>query len=137
MVQAAVPHMPEGGRVIFFSTGTTTHSGIAPDYPAYSATKRAVEQLSRILSKELGAKGITVNTLSPGPIAMQMFLKDKTQEMVTGSISNGPRGRLGDPKEIAAAVAYLASPGAKWVSGIVLRGHGRDDRLSVDSCRPC
>ena len=86
LVQAAEPHLkegeqrvqlwdrislvrltlPVGGRIIFFSTSLARNSAITPPYLVYAATKGATEQLSRALSKELGAKGITVNTVSPG-----------------------------------------------------------------------
>lgn len=55
-----------GGRIIFFSTSVAKNSAVTPSYLVYVATKGAIEQLSRVLSKELGAKGITVNTVSPG-----------------------------------------------------------------------
>jgi len=55
-----------GGRIIFFSTSLAKNSAVAPSYLVYAATKGAIEQLSRVLSKELGAKGITINTVSPG-----------------------------------------------------------------------
>ena len=55
-----------GGRIIFFSTSIAKNSAVTPPYLVYAATKGAIEQFSRVLSKELGAKGITVNTVSPG-----------------------------------------------------------------------
>ena len=55
-----------GGRIIFFSTSIAKNSAVMPSYLVYSATKGAIEQLSRVLAKELGARGITVNTVSPG-----------------------------------------------------------------------
>jgi len=55
-----------GGRIVFFSTSVAKNSAVTPQYLVYVATKGAIEQLSRVLSKELGAKGITVNTVSPG-----------------------------------------------------------------------
>ena len=55
-----------GGRIIFFSTSIAKNSAVTPPYVIYAATKGAIEQFSRVLAKELGAKGITVNTVSPG-----------------------------------------------------------------------
>jgi len=124
LTQAAVPHMPAGGRIIFFSTGLAIQSGITPNYLVYTATKGAIEQLSRILSKELGAKGITVNSIAPGPVATELFLQGKPEQLLEGIKKSGPFGRLGEPDDIADAVAYLASPGAKWVSGALLRVTG-------------
>ncbi|KZO93875.1 NAD-P-binding protein [Calocera viscosa TUFC12733] len=124
LAQAAVPHMPAGGRIIFFSTGLLAQSGITPNYLVYAATKGAVEQLARVLSKELGAKGITVNTVAPGPTATELFLQGKPEQLINGIKSSGPFNRLGEPEDIAEAVAFLASPGAKWVSGTTLRVTG-------------
>lgn len=124
LTQAAVPHMPAGSRIIFFSTALTIQSAITPNYLVYTATKGAIEQLSRILSKELGAKGITVNTIAPGPTSTELFLKDKPEQMIEGIKKAGPFGRLGEPAEIADAVAFLAGPGANWVSGSLLRVTG-------------
>jgi len=124
LMQAAVPHMPKGGRVVFFSTGLVINSGIMPNYLVYTATKGAVEQLSRVLAKDLGAKGITVNTVAPGATATEMFFKDKTVQVVEGIKKISPFGRLGEPDEIAEAVAFLVGPGATWVSGTVLRVTG-------------
>jgi len=124
LTQAAVPHIPAGGRIIFFSTALTIQSAITPNYLVYTATKGAVEQLSRILAKDLGTKGITVNSVAPGPTATELFLKGKPEQLITGIASSGPFKKLGEPDDIADAVAYLASPGAKWVSGTVLRVTG-------------
>jgi 3-oxoacyl-[acyl-carrier protein] reductase len=56
----------EGGRIVFFSSSLAKNSAITPQYLVYAGTKGAIEQFSRVLSKELGTKGITVNTVSPG-----------------------------------------------------------------------
>jgi len=124
LTQAAVPHMPSGSKIVFFSTGLTIQTGITPNYLVYTATKGAVEQLSRILSKELGARGITVNTVAPGPTATELFLKGKPEQLLEGIKKSGPFGRLGEPEDIADAVAFLAGPGANWVSGSLLRVTG-------------
>ncbi|KZT58720.1 NAD(P)-binding protein [Calocera cornea HHB12733] len=124
LAQAAVPHMPQGGRIVFFSTGLIAQSGITPNYLVYVATKGAVEQLARVLAKELGAKGITVNSIAPGPTATELFLKGKPEALLEGIKKSGPFGRLGQPDDIADAVAFLASPAARWVSGTTLRVTG-------------
>ncbi|EJU04349.1 NADP-binding protein [Dacryopinax primogenitus] len=117
----AVPHMPPGGRVIFFSTHLTVQSVITPNYVVYAATKAAVEQFSRVLSKDLGTKGITVNTVSPGPTATSLFFEGKSEELIKKFEAFSPFNRLGQPEDIAGSVLFLAGPDAAWVSGVNLR----------------
>jgi len=117
VTQFAVPHMPSGSRIIFFSTHLTIQSVITPNYVVYAGTKGAVEQFSRVLAKDLGSRGINVNTVSPGPTATSLFFAGKTEEQIKKFEGFSPFGRLGQPDEIAAAVLYLAGPDANWVSG--------------------
>ncbi|KAF7340520.1 Short-chain dehydrogenase reductase sdr [Mycena sanguinolenta] len=80
LAKAAAKVLPApGGRIIFFSTSLTGASTVSPTALVYTATKGAVEQLSRILAKDgsPGAKGITVNTVSPGPVDTPLFRQGK------------------------------------------------------------
>jgi 3-oxoacyl-[acyl-carrier protein] reductase len=122
--QAAAPHIPSGGRVLFFSSSLTALSAIAPGYLLYAATKGAVEQMSRVLAKDFGRKGITVNTISPGPIATAAFYEGKTEEMVTMMGNLNPMGRIGTPEEIARVVAWVSGDESSWVNGQNLRVNG-------------
>ncbi|KAK6700349.1 hypothetical protein SNK05_013154 [Fusarium graminearum] len=83
LVQKAVPHMPRDGRVILVSTGILHNSNVVPRYLLYAASKGPIEQMTRVMAKELGAKhGITVNCIAPGPTATEMFFQGKSQEMI-------------------------------------------------------
>ncbi|KZO95507.1 NAD(P)-binding protein [Calocera viscosa TUFC12733] len=113
----AVPYIPSGGRIIFFSTHLTVQSLITPNYVVYAATKGAIEQFSRVLAKDLGTKGITVNTVSPGPTATSLFFAGKSQELIDKFKGFSPFNRLGEPEDIAGTVLFLAGPDAVWVSG--------------------
>lgn len=124
LAQKAVPHMPAGGRIIFISTGVLRNSAIPPPYLLYASTKGAVEQITRVLSKELGAKGITVNAVAPGPTATELFMKGKPEAMVKGIASMSPFNRIGDPTDIANVVAFVAGPESSWVSGQILGANG-------------
>jgi 3-oxoacyl-[acyl-carrier protein] reductase len=90
----------------------------------YAATKGAVEQMSRVLAKDFGRKGITVNTISPGPIGTGAFYEGKTEEMVTMLGNLSPVGRIGTPEEIARVVAWVSGDESSWVNGQNLRVNG-------------
>ncbi|BCL33940.1 SDR family oxidoreductase [Nostoc sp. MS1] len=120
--QQAAIHMNEGGRIINISSSTTAM--MLPTYSAYVATKGAVEQISRVLAKELGAKGIAVNVISPGPTDTELFREGKTQEQIDRLSQMAAFGRLGDVQEIADVVAFLASNEARWITGQNIRVNG-------------
>jgi len=124
LVKAASPHLTEGGRVIFLSTSITRMSGVAPEYLTYAASKGAVEQLSRVLARDLGRRGITVNTVSPGPVDTPMFREGKTEQAIQMFTGMHPAKRLGQPDDIAYMVATLSAPGAAWVNGQTILVNG-------------
>ena len=88
-----------------------------PTYATYVATKGAVEQLTRVFAKEVGARGINVNAVLPGPTNTELFTKGKPQEVIDRLASLNAFNRLGEPEDIAKTVAFLASDDAKWISG--------------------
>ena len=93
-----------------------------PGFADYSATKAAVTGYTRGWARDLGAKGITVNTVQPGPIDTDMAPKDGP---VADMLKAGTAlGRYGKPEEVAAAVAFLASPAAGYITGTTLNVDG-------------
>ena len=120
--QEAAKRMSDGGRIVNFSSSTTAL--MLPGYAAYVATKGAVEQLSHVLAKELGPRGITVNVVSPGPTDTELFGQGKTEEQKQVFARMAALGRLGKPEDVAAAVAMLAGPDAGWVTGQNVRVNG-------------
>ncbi|KAF7364579.1 hypothetical protein MVEN_00326900 [Mycena venus] len=127
LAKAAAPLLPTpGGRIIFFSTSLTGSTVVAPNALVYTATKAAIEQISRILAKDpaIGAKGITVNTISPGPVDTPLFREGKPQQLIETLAKLAPPGRLGAVDDIAPVVSFLASPAAQWVNGQNLRVNG-------------
>jgi 3-oxoacyl-[acyl-carrier protein] reductase len=120
--QQAAKRMADGGRIINFSTSTTAL--MLPTYGAYVATKGAVEQLSHVLAKELGQRGITVNVVSPGPTDTALFGQDKTEQDKQRFAQMAALGRLGQPEDIADVVAILVTDEARWITGQNIRANG-------------
>jgi 3-oxoacyl-[acyl-carrier protein] reductase len=113
--QMAAKMMGDGGRIVNISSSVT--QVLLPNYGGYAATKGAVDQITRVLSKELGTRGVTVNAISPGPTDTELFRKGKTQDQIDGFARETALGRIGTPADIAAAVALLVSRDAGWISG--------------------
>ena len=112
----------DGGRIINFSTSIV---GLClPTYGIYAATKAGVETMTHILAKELRGCNITVNAIAPGPTATDLFLNGKPQETIEQMAKMSPLERLGEPEDIANAVAFLASSDAAWINGQILRADG-------------
>ncbi|WP_316825480.1 SDR family oxidoreductase [Pedobacter miscanthi] len=114
-LREAATKLAENGAIINFST--SVNRVIVPTYGTYVATKSAVEQLTRVFAKEIGARGITVNSVSPGPVNTELFIKGKPQQAIDGAKASSPFNRLGEPEDIANVVAFLAGSEAKWISG--------------------
>ena len=111
----AVPAMREQGYGRIINISSTSSYG-NPGQANYSASKAAIEGMSRTLAKELGRKGITVNCILPGYIDTEM-MRAIPADMLERNIAATPLKRLGDPSEVAALVAFLASDEASYVSG--------------------
>lgn len=120
VINAAGAH--DGGRIINFSTSIIGF--LLPNHGVYGATKAAVEAMTRILAKELGARGVTVNAVAPGPVATEMFLTGRLQELLRRLTNDIPLGRIGQPDDIARVVSFLAGPGGGWVNGQVIKANG-------------
>lgn len=111
-----------GGRIIALSSSVLAKS--FPAYGAYIASKAGVEGLVKVLANEMRGRGITVNAVAPGPVATEMFFEGKSDEQIASIAAMAPLERLGQPDEIAAAVAFLASPQGSWINGQILRANG-------------
>src|SRR6187402_1340704 len=94
-LQKAVPHMTSGGRIILFSTTLGAASTVTPNYLAYVSSKGAIEQMTRVLSKDLSRKGIMVNAIAPGPTATDLFIKGKPESLLKMIAGFNPQGRIG------------------------------------------
>ena len=121
-LREAAARLRAGGRIVNFSSSVV--GLLQPTYAAYAATKAGVEAITSILAKELRGRNITVNAIAPGPTATELFLKGKPPELVDRLARLAPLERLGQPEDIAAAVAFLAGPDGGWINGQVLRANG-------------
>lgn len=111
-----------GGRIITMSSSTV--GSIREGYGAYAATKAAIEVMTKVMAKEMKGTGITANAVAPGPIATAMFYEGKTEEKVRMAKELSPMGRLGEPRDVAPVVGFLAGDDAEWVNGQVIRING-------------
>ena len=115
-IQASLCHMREGGRIITIGSVTADRTGF-PGASVYGMTKAAVAALTRGLARDLGPRGITVNTIQPGPVETDMTGDENIRAMVRPLMA---LGRMGQDTEIASLAAYLASPESGFVTGSAL-----------------
>jgi 3-oxoacyl-[acyl-carrier protein] reductase len=121
-MREAATRLADNGTIINFST--SVNRIMLPTYGTYVATKAAVEQLTRVFSKEVGARGINVNSVSPGPTNTELFTKGKPQEVIDRLASLSPFNRIGEPEDIAHIVLFLASDEAKWINAQNIGSNG-------------
>lgn len=121
-LREAARRLREGGRIVNLSSSVV---GLyQPTYGVYAATKAAVEAMTHIMSRELRGRNITVNAIAPGPTATALFLDGKPQAVIDQLTRLAPLERLGQPEDIANAVAFLAGADGSWINGQVLRANG-------------
>jgi NAD(P)-dependent dehydrogenase (short-subunit alcohol dehydrogenase family) len=124
LTQKLLPLINDGGRIVNISSGLTRFS--LPGYAAYAAMKGGVEVLTRYLAKELGARGIAVNTFAPGAIETDFgggAVRDNAQ-LNAFVASQTALGRVGLPDDIGGAIAALLSSGNGWVNAQRIEASG-------------
>jgi len=122
--QAAVEHLGEGASII--NIGSVVSSLTPPNSAVYTATKGAVDAITGVLAKELGAKKIRVNSINPGMVETEGV---QTMGLIgtdfeKGIVAQTPLGRVGQVDDIASVATFLASNDSKWITGELVRAGG-------------
>ncbi|MFF2327436.1 MULTISPECIES: SDR family oxidoreductase [unclassified Streptomyces] len=121
-LREAAHRIRDKGRIIVISSGATVTA--RPASGLYAASKAAGEQLVLAAAKELGPRGITVNSVLPGATRTDALEAGATAEALAATRAQTPLGRLGEPTDIAAIVAFLASEDGAWITGQSIRAGG-------------
>lgn len=121
--QAVAPHMVARGRGRILNASSVV--GLYGNFGQtnYVATKAAVIGMTKVWSRELGPKGITVNAVAPGFIGTEM-VREMPDKILAGMVEHTPVRRMGEPRDVALAYLYLASDEAGFVNGVVLSVDG-------------
>ena len=131
-IQKAVPHLNDGASIIL-NTSVVSHKGIA-NGTVYAATKAALRSFTRSVAVELVGRKIRVNAVAPGPIETPIFertglSKEQMEGFSTQILAENPMKRFGKPEEVAAAVAFLASSDASYITGVELGVDGGSGQI--------
>lgn len=121
-LREAAIRLADDGRIVSLSSTVTRL--MLPNYGAYAASKGAVEQLTRIFAREVGARGITANIVSPGPVNTELFTTGKSTEDIKRMAGMTVLNRIGKPEDIARIVLFLVSAEASWVTGQNIGANG-------------
>jgi 3-oxoacyl-[acyl-carrier protein] reductase len=114
-LREAANRLRDNGRIVVVSSGTTlTHR---PGSGVFGASKAAVEQLVRVLARELAPRGVTANSVLPGAVRTDALAAARGIGSMRQIVQSIPLGRLGEPDDIADVVAFLASDAARWITG--------------------
>ncbi len=114
-MREAARRISDNGRII--NIGTSLLAGMAPNYSAYAGTKATMEEVTRMGARELGERGITVNTISPGPVDTPFFHSQETPETTEFAANLSVLNRLGQISDIVPVVEFLALPSSQWITG--------------------
>jgi NAD(P)-dependent dehydrogenase (short-subunit alcohol dehydrogenase family) len=113
-MREAAKRMADNGRIV--NMGTSLLGATTGLYAAYAGSKASLEHFTRALAKEIGSRGITVNTIAPGPLNTSFFYPAETPESTEFFKTMSINGKLGEVKDIVPLVKFLVSPEGCWVT---------------------
>ena len=124
VTRAALPRMRDGGRIINISSGTVRIA--TPGAIAYAMAKGALDVFTKTLAQQLGARGITVNSVAPGLTATEdlLHLIGEDRGFLESGAAQSAFNRIAQPEDIADVVAFAASEDARWITGQVIDATG-------------
>jgi NAD(P)-dependent dehydrogenase (short-subunit alcohol dehydrogenase family) len=122
VMQEAARRIADHGRII--NLGTTLLAATTAGYAVYAGSKAPLEDFTRALAREIGGRGVTVNTVAPGPIDTPFYHGQETEQSVAYASKLSVAGRLGRPDDIVPMIEFLASPRSQWVTGQTLFVNG-------------
>lgn len=119
LTQTLLPLLADGGAILSVSSSSVRPGETEPGYSGYAGMKAGLVTASRYLARELGERGIRVNTIAPGPTRTRIGgdAFEKYPEIIPGIAAKTALGRLGEPEDIGRVIAFLASPDAGWITG--------------------
>ncbi|MEU8385733.1 SDR family oxidoreductase [Streptosporangium sp. NPDC048865] len=123
ITKLALPRLRDGGRIINISSLAATVA--SPELLAYGVSKAALNTFTLDLALDLGPRGITVNSVSPGIVMTRnsQYLRDN-EELAKQQVAHVALGRLGESEDVASVIAFLASDEGRWVTGQVIDASG-------------
>ena len=121
-LREAATRLRDDGRIVVISSGAAVST--RPGSSLYAASKAASDQMVRVVAQELAPRGITVNSVLPGPTRTETVAATLPPEQAETVIAAIPLGRLGEPADIADIVAFLASNGSRWITGQTIHAGG-------------
>ncbi|WP_369138190.1 SDR family NAD(P)-dependent oxidoreductase [Modestobacter versicolor] len=119
LTQALLPRLADGGAIVNVGSTSAHPGGISSGYSVYGAAKGAVEVWTRYLAKELGPRGIRVNSVAPGPTRTRLGDDgfDRYPELVAPLAASTALGRIGEGADVGRVIAFLLSEGGSWITG--------------------
>jgi 3-oxoacyl-[acyl-carrier protein] reductase len=116
--------MTPGSRIIFLSSSLTSYSAVFAEDLLYCVCKGAIEQMTRVLGRDLARRQINVNAVAPGPIDGEHFREGKSETLIDHMKAVVPIGRLGLPEDIADVIVFLCGEQSRFVTGQVIQVDG-------------